>query len=191
VPGNKSSLVLILALLASDPAYGQAANPLTNGARLHYGIIKGYVTRAAAKMPEDNYSFRPAPEVRTFAQLIGHLADSNYRLCSVLAGQDPPRDAGIERTANSKADLVKALGESFAYCDAQYAAMTDAAGTPIVKFDAGGEGARVPIQMPRLTVLAFHTAHAFEHYGNVVTYMRVNGIVPPSSEPPFGTYVPP
>jgi len=181
----------MLALLCSHPADGQAANPLTNGARLHYGIIKGYVTRAAAKMPEDNYSFRPAPGVRTFAQLIGHLADSNYRLCSVLAGEDPPRDAGIERTANSKADLVKALGESFAYCDAQYAAMTDAAGTPIVTFDAGGEGARVPIQMPRLTVLAFHTAHAFEHYGNVVTYMRVKGIVPPSSEPPFGTYVPP
>ena len=181
----------MLALLCSHPADGQAANPLTNGARLHYGIIKGYVTRAAAKMPEDNYSFRPAPGVRTFAQLIGHLADSNYRLCSVLAGEDPPRDAGIERTANSKADLVKALGESFAYCDAQYAAMTDAAGTPIVTFDAGGEGARVPIQMPRLTVLAFHTAHAFEHYGNVVTYLRVKGIVPPSSEPPFGTYVPP
>ena len=173
------------------PSQAQPANPLTNGARLHYGIIKGYVTRAAANMPEEQYSFRPVPEVRTFAQLIGHLADSNYRLCSVLAGQDSPRDAGIERTAKSKGELVKALGESFAYCDEQYAAMTDAAGTPIVKFDAGGEGARVPIQMPRLTVLAFHTAHAFEHYGNVVTYMRVKGIVPPSSEPPFGTYAPP
>ena len=182
---------VISALLVAGASTAQTTNPLTGGARLHYGIIKGYVARAAAKMPEEHYSFRPAPEIRTFAQLIGHLADSNYRLCSVLAGQDPPRDAGIERTATSKADLVKALGESFAYCDAQYAAMTDAAGTPIVKFDAGGEGSRVPIQMPRLTVLAFHTAHAFEHYGNVVTYMRLKGIVPPSSEPPFGTYVPP
>lgn len=184
-------VVVMLAMIVSGSLRAQPANPLTNGARLHYGIVKGYATRAAAKMPEDHYSFRPAPEVRTFAQLIGHLADSNYRLCSVLAGQDPPRDAGIERTAKSKADLVTALGESFTYCDGQYAAMTDAAGTPIVKFDAGGEGARVPIQMPRLTVLAFHTAHAFEHYGNVVTYMRLKGIVPPSSEPPCGTYVPP
>jgi uncharacterized damage-inducible protein DinB len=192
VRGNPSRLLPLLALLAaSHPAFGQAANPLTTGARLHYGIIKGYVTRAAVKMPEEHYSFRPAPGVRTFAQLIGHLADSNYRLCSVLAGQDPPRDAGIERTATTKATLEQALAESFTYCDAQYAAMSDATGTPIVKFDAGGEGARVPIQMPRLTVLAFHTAHAFEHYGNVVTYMRVTGIVPPSSEPPFGTYVPP
>jgi len=100
-------------------------------------------------------------------------------------------DAGIEKTKNTKPDLINALAESFAYCDRQYAEMTDAAGTPIVKFDAGGEGSRVPIQMPRLTVLAFHTGHAFEHYGNVVTYMRLNGLVPPSSEPPFGAYSPP
>jgi uncharacterized damage-inducible protein DinB len=168
----------------------QPANPLTAGARQHYGIIKGYVTRAAAKIPDDVYPFRPSPQVRTVAQLIGHLADANYRLCSVMAGQDPPRDAGIENTKSAKSDLVKALAESFTYCDQQYAAMTDAGGTPLVKFDAGGEGSRVPIQMPRFTVLAFHTAHAFEHYGNLVTYMRLKGIVPPSSEPPFGTYRP-
>ena len=183
-------IAMFLALAASGPMQAQADNPLTAGARMHYGIIKGYVTRAAAKMPEDLYSFRPTPDVRTFAQLVGHLADANYRLCSVLAGQDPARDAGIEAGTHAKADLIKAFDESFAYCDRQYAAMTDAAGTPIVKFDAGGEGSRVPIQMPRFTVLAFHTAHAFEHYGNIVTYMRLKNVVPPSSEPPFGTYKP-
>ena len=187
----KKLALFVLAVLASGSAHAQSANPLTGGARLHYGIIKGYVTRAAAKMPEDNYPFRPTPEVRSFAQLIGHLADANYRLCSVMAGQDPPMDAGIERDKHTKIDLIKALDESFAYCDKQYAAMTDAAGTPMVKFDAGGEGSRVPIQMPRFTVLAFHTAHAFEHYGNIVTYMRLKGLVPPSSEPPFGAYRPP
>jgi uncharacterized damage-inducible protein DinB len=100
-------------------------------------------------------------------------------------------DAGIEREKHARAELTKALEESFAYCDKQYAAMTDAAGTPIVKFDAGGEGSRVRIEMPRLTVLAFHVGHAFEHYGNVVTYMRLKELVPPSSEPPFGAYSPP
>jgi uncharacterized damage-inducible protein DinB len=150
---------------------------------LNYGIIKSFVTRAAVKMPDDNYAFRPTPEVRSFGQLIGHVADANYRLCSVLAGQNPPMDAGIERTKATKADIIKALADSFDYCDKQYAAMTDAAGAPVVEFDAGGEGARVPIRMPRLTVLAFHVQHAFEHYGNIVTYMRLKGIVPPSSEP--------
>ena len=107
-------------------AYAQSANSSTAAARFHYGIIKDYVTRAALKVPEGDYAFRPTPEVRSLAQLIGHLA---------------------------------------------YAAMTDASGTPIVKFDAGGEGSRVPIQMLRLTVLAFHTAHAFEHYTDN-TYLR-------------------
>ena len=188
----RTTAILIVALSATGSSQTPTAppNPLTTGARMHYGIIKGYVTRAAAKMPDDLYPFRPTPDVRTFAQLIGHLADANYRLCSVLAGQEPPMDAGIENSKHAKADLMKAVDESFAYCDKQYAAMTDAAGTPIVKFDAGGEGSRVPIQMPRLTVLAFHTAHAFEHYGNIVTYMRLKNVVPPSSEPPFGTYKP-
>ena len=86
-------------------------------------------------MPEENYPFRPTPEVRTFAQLIGHLADSNYRLCSVLAGQDPPMDAGIEKNKHTKPDLIGALGESFKYCDKVYADMTDEAGKPIVKFE--------------------------------------------------------
>ena len=99
-------------------------------------------------------------------------------------------DAGIEKNKATKPDLIKALGESFTYCDKVYAEMTDEAGKPIIKFEAGGEGSRVPIQMPRLTALAFHTGHAFEHYGNLVTYMRLKGVVPPSSEPPFGTYKP-
>lgn len=183
--------ILVLVLAAGTPAHAQSANPLTSGARFHYGIIRNYVTRAAAKVPEEHYPFRPTPEVRTFAQLVGHLADSNYRICSVLVGQDPPMDAGIEKNTTSKSDLIKALDASFSYCDKVYAEMTDESGKPMVTFDAGGEGSRVPLQMPRLTVLAFHTGHAFEHYGNVVTYMRLKGLVPPSSEPPFGTYSPP
>src|SRR5207244_10617226 len=131
-------------------AHAQPANPLTVGTTFHYGIIKGYVTRAAMKIPEEYYPFRPTPDVRSLAQLIGHLADSNYRLCSVLAGQDPPMDAGIEKNEHAKSDLIKALDQSFTYCDKVYADMTDEAGKPIVKFDAGGEGSRVPIQMPRL-----------------------------------------
>src|SRR5262249_46127774 len=184
------TVIPVLLLVASSPALAQSANPLTAGATFHYGIIKGNVTRAAAKMPEEQYQFRPTPDVRTFAQLVGHLADSNYRLCSVLAGQDPLIDPGIEMNKHTKADLISALAESFVYCDKQYAAMTDVGGAPIVKFDAGGIDSRVPIQTPRFTVLAFHTAHAFEHYGNMVTYMRLKGVVPPSSAPPFGVYEP-
>ena len=138
----KPILVALLMVVSGVPALAQSSNPLTSGARQHYGIIRGYVTRAAAKIPEDVYAYRPTPDVRSFAQLIGHLADANYRLCSVLAGVDPAMDAGIERDRHTKAELTKALEESFAYCDKQYAAMSDVGGQPIVKFDAGGEGAR-------------------------------------------------
>src|SRR6185369_7782978 len=164
----KACLTVIVAIGLQVVSTAQSANPLTAGARLHYGIIKDSVTRAAAKMPDELYAFRPTPEVRSFSQLVGHLADANYRLCSVIAGLDPPIDAGIEKKNTAKAALVKALAESFAYCDRQYASMTDSGGVPLVRFDAGGEGSRVPIQMPRFTVLAFHVGHAFEHYGNIV-----------------------
>lgn len=175
-------LTLLLTIAPAGHAQSSPANPLSQGARFGYGIIKNWIPRAAAKMPEENYSFRPVPEVRSFAQLIGHLADANYRMCSIIDGEDQPMDPGIEKTMAAKADLSKALADSFAYCDKVYTNMTDAAGTAMIKFDAGGEGTRVPLQMPKLTALAFHTQHAFEHYGNIVTYMRLKGIVPPDSE---------
>src|SRR6476661_4984501 len=101
----KACLTVIVAIGLQVVANAQSANPLTAGARLHYGIIKDSVTRAAGKMPEELYAFRPTPEVRSFAQLIGHLADANYRLCSIIAGQDPPKDAGIEKSTSAKVDL--------------------------------------------------------------------------------------
>ena len=80
----------------------------------------------------------------------------------------------IEKTKTTKADLEKALAASFAYCDKVHAGMTDAAGAAIVKFFLG--------EMAKLSVLEFNTHHDFEHYGNIVTYMRLKNLVPPSSE---------
>lgn len=167
----------------SASVVAQTAGPLTEGARLNYNIVRDYLTRAAEKMPEDQYAFSPTADVRSFGQLIGHLADANYRLCSVVAGQVSPIEAEVEKTMTTKRELVRALDLSFVFCDKQYRAMTDADGTTQVQFEAGGDGNRLPIRMPKLTVLAFHTQHAFEHYGNIVTYMRIKGLVPPSSEP--------
>src|SRR5262249_38207093 len=155
------------------------ANPLSTGAKRTNSIIKNYVTKAAAKMPEENYAFKPSPDVRTFGQLVGHVADANYGFCSLGAGEKPPAGGvdgsnSIEKTKASKADLEKALAASFEYCDKVYAGMTDAAATQMVKMFGN--------DLPKLSVLEFNTHHDFEHYGNMVTYMRVKGIVPPSSE---------
>src|SRR5260221_3663788 len=109
-------------LCASQVVGAQPGNPLTDGARQNYGIIKVFVTRAAAKMSEEHYPYRPTPEIRSFGTLVGHLADANYRLCSIVSGATTPMDAGIEKSKTTKGDLMKALDESFAYCDKAYAA---------------------------------------------------------------------
>jgi hypothetical protein len=169
--GKAIALLAFSVSVATMISYGQqpSTNPLSNGARLNYQIIKGFVTGAAEKMPEANYAFQPTPDIRKFSELIAHLADANYRVCSIVGGQEP-MDAGIERSNRTvKADLTKALAESFAYCDKLYTGMNDTVAAELIRFDAGGEGLRVPLQMPKLTTLAFHVQHAFEHYGNMVT----------------------
>jgi len=172
-----------LALLAccvltfsASSAPAQSANPMTDSTKGVFGIVKGYLTKTAEQVSEENYAFKPTPEVRNLGAIIGHLADANFMFCSVASGAaNPMKATSIEKTKTSKADLQKALADSFAFCDAQLAAMTDAkGGTEIV--DLFG------MKHPRLGVLALNNAHNFEHYGNLVTYMRIKGMVPPSTQ---------
>ena len=147
-------------------------NPLSAGNKYLYTAIKTNIVKAAQKMPEENYSFKPTPEVRSFGQVIGHVADAQYLFCAAVAGEK--KSSNNEKTKTSKADLVAALQEAFTYCDAVYNAMTDAAAADKLKFF--GQDAT------KLGVLTFNVAHDNEHYGNIVTYMRLKGLVPPSSE---------
>lgn len=178
------AVAMATSVAGQTPAAGGqagAGNPLTAGAGRTYGIVKGYISKAAAKMPEDQYGFKPTPDVRSFGQLVAHIADANYGFCAAVTGQPPPAggfDGAIEKAKTTKADLEKALADSFAYCDKAHAAMTDAAGAEKVKFFGN--------EMAKLSVLEFNTHHEFEHYGNIVTYLRLKNIVPPSSEPRKG-----
>jgi uncharacterized damage-inducible protein DinB len=149
------------------------ANPITMSEKGFYGFVSGAVISAAQKMPEENYAFKPTPEVRSFGQLVGHVADASYMFCSQVSGEaNPAKD--IEKTKTSKADLVAAVKDAQAYCNKAYDSMTDAKGSEMLKIFG--------FQMAKLTVLSINTAHADEHYGNMVTYMRIKGIVPPTSE---------
>jgi len=149
-------------------------DPLSGGIKGIYNISRSNVVRAAEKMPEENYSFKPTPEVRSFGQIIGHVADAQYLFCSAAMGETNPAP-GIEKSKTSKADLVKALNDALTYCDKAYSAMTDARAADMVKFFGRDQ--------PKLAILAFNSAHNMEHYGNLVTYMRIKGLVPPTSEP--------
>lgn len=153
--------------------FAQSANPIVNTSKGFYAQIKDDVLRSAEKVPENVWSFRPTPEVRTFGELVAHIADGGYEICGALA--PAPVNKEIEKTVKRKAAIIAALRESFAYCDAFYSKMTDA--------DAGQTVSLFGQNAAKIGVLDFNTQHTNLHYGNMVTYMRIKGIVPASSEP--------
>jgi uncharacterized damage-inducible protein DinB len=106
-------------------------------------------------------------------ELLGHIANAQFLFCSAAAGEDSPNSENFEETASTKAQLNAALEAAFAYCTGVYEAMTDAKGAEMANFFGN--------EMARSAILAFNSAHNYEHYGNLVTYMRLNGITPPSS----------
>lgn len=157
---------------ALDPA-----NPLSSWTKLANVRVRGMLVKSAEKMPEENYNFRPAETVRSYGQIVGHVADAQYLFCSMALGEKNPAP-DIEHTKTSKADLVVALNSAFAYCDKAYDTMTDAAATQTIKLFGN--------DAPRLSALTVNNMHNMEHYGNLVTYMRMKNIVPPSSEQQAG-----
>jgi hypothetical protein len=169
-------LVVPVALLGQEKSQSPSAlpaNPITASEKGFYSFVSNAVVGAAEKMPEANYPFKPTPDVRTFGQLVGHVADASYMFCSQATGEaNPGKD--IEKTKTSKADLVAALKDAVAYCNKSFDSMTDAKGSQMVKF--------FNYDLAKLTLFSINTAHADEHYGNMVTYLRIKGIVPPTSE---------
>jgi uncharacterized damage-inducible protein DinB len=148
-------------------------NPLSSWNKIAYARVKGILQRSAEKMPEENYSFKPVDSVRSYGQILGHLADAQYMFCSIAIGEKNPA-LDIEHTKTSKADLVAALNTAFAYCDKAYDGMTDATAVQMIKLFGN--------DAPRLSALTVNNMHDLEHYGNLTTYMRMKNIVPPSSE---------
>jgi uncharacterized damage-inducible protein DinB len=160
---------------ATVPAVAQSGNPMTDAMKAQFAIVKGDLTKTAEQVTEENYAFKPTPDVRSLGALIGHVADASYYFCSTASGAaNPMKGTSVEKSKSSKADLQKALNDALAFCDTQLNAMTDAKGAEMVDFFGG--------KQPRMAVFAFNTAHDFEHYGNLVTYMRLKGMVPPSSQ---------
>ena len=169
-------LLVVLPLIAV-PGYCQdaAANPQLASAKGFYHMVRTNVLKAAEKMPEEKYSWRPTDDVRTFGQMVAHIADGQIFLCGT-AREGKSRNNGVEKSAKTKAEILKGLHDGFAYCDAAYAELTDAKSAEMVTLFGQPR--------TRLAVLSFNTAHTMEHYGNLATYMRMNKMIPPSSEPP-------
>jgi hypothetical protein len=169
---NRFFTLALIALLSCAAGLAQnTQNPFSADAKQSYTGIKNTLLKAADKMPEANYSFRTTQQVRTYGEMIGHIADVQMTLCGIAKGE---QKQGISNGKTSKADLTAALKQSFDYCDAVYNSMTDAEG--VMKVTMFGR------QLTKLGVLNFNTGHDNEMYGTMVAYLRIKGIVPPSSE---------
>lgn len=128
-----TALAVFPIMASAQDAPATPANPIASSEKGFYMIVSGNVVAAAEKMPEEHYSFKPTSDVRSFGQLIGHVADAQYMFCAIASG-DTPSPKGIEKSKTSKADLVAALKEAVAYCNQTYSNMTDAQGSQMVKF---------------------------------------------------------
>ena len=158
-------------LLAMGAIFAQ--DLLVKDAQGQWKTASSNVLKAAKKMPAEKYDYKASPEVRTFGGFIGHVADAGVLFCAAVAGEKkaPP---GAEKSLKTKEALIGALEESIAYCDKVYAGVTGASALETVKFFGQDR--------TRAGVMFFNNMHTYEHYGNIVTYMRANGLVPPSSE---------
>ena len=175
---------LLICLLAipvvaqeTPPAAASASpgNALSANNRFLYRMLKAVMLRSAEKMPEESFGFKPTDAARSFGEIVGDVAESQYLFCSEVLGEKNP--APGEKNKPSKADRIAALKSAFAYCDKAYEGMTDASAPEMLK--------HMGIDMPRLGVLTANNLHIVEHYGNIAVYLRMKNIVPPTNEPEF------
>jgi len=163
--------MLVCACAFQAQAQAPGANPLSTELKNAYTSVKNNLVRMAEKMPEPDYSFKPVPEIRDFGATIAHIADVQMRMCSTANGEAKALNAASKTT---KTDLVAALKASFDECDKAFDSLTDASATQMMSMGRG--------QRSKLGMLNQVVAHDNEEYGYLAVYLRLKGIVPPSSE---------
>jgi uncharacterized damage-inducible protein DinB len=170
--------VLMVGLVTVSAAQSRAgaAQPVSDAVRAQWETAKKNIHDSAVDVPEANYSFAPVPSVvRTFGQIVAHVAGANYEFCSAAKGEKTPKPENAFDSLATKTAIVKAWDDSVVYCDAVFKALTDRTASEAIDMPfGGGKGVRV-------AALLGNIGHLNEHYGNLVTYMRLKGIVPPSS----------
>ena len=164
----------------SDGGFDKALSPsLAATAKAMHATIRRDIAESAETMPDEDFGFKPTPDVRSFAQLVGHVINANVFFCSQAKGAAMPTTTNFERVAD-KAALIKGLTDALAYCDAVHESTTDADFNQAVTL-SGFPGMNPKTTTTRGAVLMFNTTHNNEHYGNIVVYLRLKGKVPPST----------
>lgn len=181
-----AAVALSTALAAQTPS--PAAAPPTHlsaAAQMQsqYSQIKSNLTKLADKMPDEGYAFKPANETRTFAQGVAHAAAANFGMCANLTGKaNPNAGVDLEKTAATKAAAQQALRESFAFCDEYMTHLSPETLAATYPGTSVRGTERTPIQIERGGLAGNLIAHNNEMYGYLAVYLRMKGLVPPSSE---------
>lgn len=168
--------IIVTASAAIASAQPQTApdSGYTASVRSRWNAVKRNLAASAQAMPDAGYAFKPTPEVRSFGELLGHLTNEHYIFCSVMKGEANPHEKMDFEKKTTKAEFVRDINDSIAYCDAAYAAAKDDQKTITVV---------PPRRDTPFSSMLMNVTHDSEHYGNIVTYLRLKGIVPPSSAP--------
>jgi hypothetical protein len=164
---------VMVASAAAQAPQAPAADPLTSALKRQWDGIARNLVESAEVVPEAKYSFKPSPDVKTFGQEVGHAATGNYLFCSRAKGEPNPNKADLEAATKTKAEFIKSLLASNEYCASIFNGATDKTMLEMVGQGAGAQ--------PRAAIVAANIAHANETYGTMVPYMRMSGIVPPST----------
>lgn len=171
----KNTLLALLSCVIALPLAAQMPdakeNPISAAGAANYMTVSSNILKSIEKMPADKFSFKATDGVYTFAEFAGHLADANYNYCTIVTGGEKK---GGFKAKTDKAELVAAFTGARAECAKAWGSMTDKGLAEMKKMG----NAERPVAM----VLMGNSTHTWEHYGNMVTYLRMNGLVPPSSE---------
>jgi uncharacterized damage-inducible protein DinB len=175
-----SCLAVVLAASACAPAPAPSApqappsTAIRDSLKSAADLVVGNISKAADQVPENLYTFKATPDVRSLGQLFAHVADASYMICGAVSGEAVP-EGSVEQTKTAKADIQQALADATAFCERAFDSVNDVTGADAVTLFGA-------MNTTRLGALAFNNAHNMEHYGNIVTYMRLNKLVPPSSQ---------
>lgn len=163
-------------VLAQAPAAAPTSDPISKEVQGNYARVKANIQKSADKTPAEDYSYKPTPDIRTFARVLNHVTEAQSHVCGAITGAklpDPPPETA------DKATIVAALNASFAECDKAYASLTDANMTEMFSIQFGSGPA---IKRSRIGLLWGNASHDTEQYATLALYMRLKGLTPPSSE---------
>jgi uncharacterized damage-inducible protein DinB len=169
----------VTSVAAQAPAEPRPPQTFTGYLQGQYATVKRNITGSADKMPAEHFGFRPSPEVMTYSELLGHLMNTQYGYCNAVKGGPSPAAGKDFMKTTDKAAMIQIVKDSFAYCDDAFAGLTEANALELITVGAAPNQR----QIGRANQLTQLVVHGNEHYGNLVTYMRIQGIVPPSSTP--------